>query len=395
MKILFISSEIWSEKNPEGIVARKIVHGLIENKCIVDLITLQKTNIKEINQEYVVRINSNELISKLKKKIIGIEKKKFVDSVKKNIDIYTANNYDVIITRSEPFYIHETGYFFKLKINNIKWIASFGDPVFLNPYNSNLFLKRYFAKKLEKKYWKYADIVTHTNNAAINEYVKNGFDKKKAIVLENPFVFTNLNNSNKLHTVNNNVIRLAYIGSFYGKRNIKPILKFLSINKISFQLIIIGGVRNSYYENRFGKLTKYLFNRDIKKIMTPVFDFNYQDKVKLLPFMNKTELDQYIMENIDVLINIDAYTGNKNIFLSSKIVEYLQYQKPILNFSVEGATVDFLKSVGIDFYVNLKEPECVKVTREILLNLIPNKNIEYFTSLQVCKRLVNSILMLK
>jgi hypothetical protein len=395
MKILFISTEIWSEKNPEGIVARKIVHGLIENKCIVDLLTIHKTNIKEINQEYTVKNNSNEILSKLQKKIIGIEKKKFVDSVKKDINIYNINTYDIIITRSEPFYIHEAGYFIKRKFPNIKWIASFGDPVFLNPYNSRYFLKRYIAKKLETKYWKYADIVTHTNNTAIDEYVKNGFNKENVIVLENPFVLANKTVKNKT-CINNESITFAYIGSLYGKRKIKPVLDFLANNNnFEFQFFIIGGVRNSYYENRFGKLTKYLHEKDRQKILKPIFKAGFQNKIKLLPFMNKNELDQYIAENVDVLINIDAHAGDKNIFLSSKIVEYLQYQKPILNFSIEGATVDFLRNTGVDFYINLKDMQSVKINKEFFLGLIPDKNIEYYTAQQVCSRLINSISTLK
>jgi hypothetical protein len=394
MKILFISTEVWSEKNPEGIVARKIVHGLIENKCIVDLLTIKKANIKDINQEYIVEDHSNEIFSKLKKRFVGIEKKRFVDSIKTHIDDYLINNYDVIITRSEPFYIHEIGYFIKLKCPSIKWVASFCDPVFLNPYNSKYFIKRNIARKLEKKYWKYADIVTHTNDTVITEYVNNGFNKDKAIVLENPFLISNIH-ENKTRRTDHNIITLAYIGSLYGKRNIKPVAEFLSNNIFDFQLLIIGGVRNSYYENRFGWLTKWLFNKDRKKILKPISDYGLQNKVKLLPFMKKDELDQYIIENVDVLVNIDAYIGDKNIFLSSKIVEYLQYQKPILNFSVEGATVDFLKSVGVDFYVDLRKAKFTKITPETLLKLIPIKNIEHFTSQQVCYRLINSISRLK
>jgi hypothetical protein len=390
MKILFVSTEIWSEKNPEGIVARKIVCGLIENDCQVDLITTKSAEIKGIRKEIIMEDHSSELFSKVKKKLTGIEKRDFVKSVAKFIKSLSSNGYDAIITRSEPFYVHETGFLMKQRFPDIKWIASFGDPVFLNPYNSRHILKRSIAKRLEQKYWRCADFVTHTNDAVIAKYVANGFDERKAIVLENPFSpsGTIVGGASRK---DDNVVTLAYIGSLYGKRSIKPVAKFLSNAEFDFRLVIIGGVRNSYYENRFGKLTRLLFAKDMKKILQPIEKYGLRDKVNILPFMDKNELDHYVAENIDVLINIDAYVGKTNLFLSSKVVEYLQYGKPILNFSVDGASVDFLKSVGVDFYVDLAQSKSAKICRERLLNLIPSKNIERYTSREVCRRLTMAI----
>lgn len=390
MKILFVSTEIWSEKNPEGIVARKVVLGLIENGCSIDLVTTHSSNIREINREYIIEDKSIEILSKIMKKISGIEKKEFVNLFMRNYQQYDINQYDIIITRSEPFYLHEIGWFVKKKYPQIKWIASFGDPVFLNPYNSRSFLKRKIAKKLEEKYWEKSDLVTHTNNTVIEEYAKNGFDVKKAIVLENPFILSNKKLENK-KVKQNDAITFAYIGSLYGRRNIKPVIKFLSKINFNFELLIIGGVRNTYYENRFGWLTNFLIKKDTKKILKPIKEYNLIKNVRILPFMNKENLDKMIEENIDILINIDAYVGDKNLFLSSKIVEYLQYNKPILNFSTIGASVDFLKEVGVEYFIDISSKEMPIMDIEMLQKLIPSQNIEYFTSQQICKRLINSI----
>lgn len=387
MRILFVSTEVWSEKNPEGIVARKLINGLLENNCTVDILTTNPTSLLGINNEILVPNNSSELLSKVQKKVVGIEKKKFVDYVKRNLDKFNILNYDIVITRSEPFYLHEIGFYIKSRYPSIKWVASFGDPVFLNPYNSTSLIKCRVAKKLELKYWSMCDLVTHTNQTVIDEYAKHGFDIKKSMVLENPFVIFNppmkRDNSAKLPIV------FGYIGSLYGKRKIDPVIKFLSKLNFDFSLQIIGGVRNTYYENRFGSLTKYLMKKDTEKIYKPIRDFNMLDKVELKPFMSKSDLDLFINSHIDVLINIDAPIGTKNIFLSSKIVEYLQYRKPILNFTIEGASVDFLKSVGVDFYYNLNENSQKEFTKDMIHQLLPSRNIEYFTTQQVCCRLLN------
>ncbi len=390
MKILFVSTEIWSEKNPEGIVARKIVLGLLENNCQVDVLTTNPTNIVGISQEFIVEDKSNEFLSKVRKKIVGVEKRGFVNMVRKIFSDYNFGVYDLIITRTEPFFLHEIGFFVKHKYPKVKWVASFGDPVFLNPYNSNSVIKKNVAKRLEQKYWKTADLVTHTNDSVIEQYVKFGFDDKKAVVLENPFLFVG-EKVNNAHLTSTDIVKFAYIGSLYGRRSIRPVIDFLSKVDFNFELLIIGGVRNTYYENRFGSLTKVLMKRDIQKIMRPISDYHLKDKVKLMPFMNKVDLDQFITDNVDVLINIDAPIGNKNIFLSSKVVEYLQYQKPILNFSIEGASVDFLKSVGVKYYVDLRSRMCIKFTEDMIPDLVPSENIEYFTSKQVCKRLLDKI----
>ncbi|WP_221406881.1 hypothetical protein, partial [Dysgonomonas sp. HGC4] len=316
MKILFVSTEIWSEKNPEGIVARKIVIGLLENNCHVDILSTGAVNINGITREFIVKDKSNELFSKVQKKIVGVEKRNFVNIVKDNYDDYNFATYDLIITRSEPFFLHEIGFFVKQMYPKVKWVASFGDPVFLNPYNSHSIIKKNIAKKLERKYWNFADIVTHTNNSVIEEYVKCGFDTGKATVLENPFLFVGEKKSLNVSYTSNDIIKLAYIGSLYGRRSIRPVIEFLSKVDFKFELLIIGGVRNTYYENRFGSLTKLLMKRDIKKVMKPINDHNLGDKVKLMPFMNKVDLDQFITDNVDVLINIDAAIGDKNIFLS-------------------------------------------------------------------------------
>jgi hypothetical protein len=394
MRVLFISTEIWSEKNPEGIVARKLLNGLIENNLIVDLLTTNNTNISSLNKEYVVNDNTIEIISKLQKKITGIEKQQFVKYILSNLEKYEIQKYDLILTRSEPFFIHEIGYNIKKRYPAIKWIASFGDPVFLNPYNSKSLIKRKIAKKLERKYWQTSNFVTHTNQTVLDEYINAGFPRDKCFVLENPFIHKNNDESVNYLSNNNNPLKplkFAYIGSLYGKRTIHPVIKLFSEMNFDFELIIVGGIRNTYYENRYGILTKFLSWKDKRKIFSPINKYNLQNKIKFLPFMQKDALDVFINNNVDVLINIDAKIGKKNLFLSSKIVEYLQYGKPILNFSIPGATVNFLKSVGIFYYVDISKNSYDKLDLSFFSEMIPRQNIEYYTSRQVIRRLINKL----
>ncbi|WP_221406868.1 hypothetical protein, partial [Dysgonomonas sp. HGC4] len=56
-----------------------------------------------------------------------------------------------------------------------------------------------------------------------------------------------------------------------------------------------------------------------------------------------------------------------------------------------GASVDFLRSVGVSYFVNLRSNKQIEFIQNMIPNLIPTENIEYFTAKEVCKRLLDKI----
>ena len=393
MKILFISTEVWSQYNPEGIVAKKILDGLIESGNDVDVITTRELsdsgdkvyNIKVINPLVP------ELLEKGSKIILGIEKPIFVIKTINYLQSFDINKYDVIITRSEPISTHIIG----LSLKNYKGrlIAMFSDVGFLNPYyGPKSYLRRSTSRTIERLVNKKYDVITHTNSRVLDIYSEHGFNTDKFKVFPNPLqTLPNLEPVNKIK--DRNIINLAYTGSLYGKRNPSFLFKYLAEQEVNFKLYLIGAVRNMYYEdNRLGKVGNQLKNNELKKLEDMIKKEGLSDKVEILPFMSKQELNEFINENIDILVNIDA-ESDINLFLSSKVVDYLQYGLPILNVSDQGATVDFLNSVGVTRYLDYKKDFSFSLS-DIISNeaFIPKPDlIEQYQSAELCNKLIEDV----
>lgn len=384
--IAFITSEIWSDYNPEGIVAKKILNGFLEQGYNVDVFT---TKTFSYEKTFIFTNKVPEIFDKILKNLIGLEKIFFVYKTFKYLKKHHSR-YDIIITRSEPLAIHLVNLYLK---TNAKKIAMFSDVGYLNPYYGKWhFLKQKISYWIEKKLSYECNLITHTNQFVIDEYVKNDFPSHIFYEFPNPLEKQLLDFSFKKEKKEH--ITLAYTGSLYGNRNPDRLFEYLKLQKNNnFTLYLIGAVRNMYYEKgRFGKVGEYLKNKELLILEEKINSFGLLNKIKILPFMNKQELNKFILEEVDILINIDAYSKT-NLFLSSKIVDYLQYNLPILNISTIGASVSFLKKVDVNYYMDYNR-EFIFTLEEIINTgkFVPNKKkINQFTSISLIENLVKKI----
>lgn len=397
MNILFFSTGIWSN-SPEGIVVRKFLKGLLENGFNVDVVSNKEIKIDFFYGEYIVFNNYfNEFIDKIMKNIFGLEKigfiYNFIKNYKNKIDI---EKYDVIITRSEPVSVHILSLYLKNKFPNKKFICSFSDIGFLSPYyGKTFFVKRQISKFVEKKVFEKSDLITHTNKFVFKKYEQNNLigDKNKNFVLENPLEIDNDITTYKIKTKNK--VNLGYIGSFYGKRSPEPVFSYISKidknKKIHFY--IFGGVRNIYYDKSLGKIGNYLMKKELTAIRNMAIKYQVESQITITPFLNQKELNKFISENVNVLINVDAPLNGENVFLSSKIVDYLKYNLPILNFSNKGASSEFLKQLDVNYFIDYEENEYFNILKDDLNLLIPNKEkISNFTSKKLMKDLIEKVI---
>lgn len=147
------------------------------------------------------------------------------------------------------------------------------------------------------------------------------------------------------------------------------------------------------YNKIFGKkLTSYLLKRKKDRILKDWKKNNLIECINILPFMNRDNLANYIKEEIDILVNIDANLGDFNIFLSSKIVDYISYRKPILNITNEGASVDFLEDFGIKYYLSYKEKNFKILNTNNIEDLRPRIfNIGKYESSELIKKLIKKL----
>jgi hypothetical protein len=183
---------------------------------------------------------------------------------------------------------------------------------------------------MEQVVIKAADKLIFTNrfaaNASMQKYPRT-WNRKVSII---PHAFDQKSNSNAIKRKPKNVkMRFVYTGSLYGLRNPGNLilaLKGLSErNRISVD--IAGPVKGL---GRYKNLAKNIGAGDIVS-----FHGNMAYKESL-----------GLASKADVLLLIDA-PSEQSLFLPSKLVDYLQFNKPIFGITPKnGATADLLYSLG-------------------------------------------------
>lgn len=342
-----------------------------------------------------------------------------IDYYKKN-----KNKYDIIMTRSMPPESHKIGIEIK-KINpNIKWIASFGDPIADNPYTkmsitydspftinnctrlkqiispkriaqSVLFKIRY--KRLHKHFKKQDLPLQHNviknadylifNNEYQKEYMIKQYDneiEKKALVLNHSYDHTlYLEKKEK-----NEKIKFTYVGHLDIYRN--PLILFEAIRELYINdPKLAEKVEFEFYGDMADRDKLFIINNeltDIIKIKKPV---SYLKSIE-------------IMKNSDWLLQIDANISNvvdKNIFFAAKLADYIGTGNKIFGITMlEGISADILQ--GLNAIITSYSSEEVKnylwliIYKNYTIN-INEKFRKQFDSREVAKKFDDFIEQIK
>ena len=179
----------------------------------------------------------------------------------------------------------------------------------------NSFYKRF--KKYVVDFSKDIDSIALSNSRMV-EYQKKIIYDKDISVLYTPTSCSNLLN---IARIKDSTVRFLYAGSIYGARTPQFLLKaferLIDVG-INAELLFVG-------TNDLCEYTRYLAD-------------NVKERVKIFPRTN--DLIQYY-EISDVLIDIDADIAN-DVYLSSKVVNYLAISRPIICQTREGSPSDNL-----------------------------------------------------
>lgn len=299
------------------------------------------------------------------------------DFKKEAFNYFCSNQerFSLVMTRSMPPESHEVGLLIKKKFKDLKWIASFGDPIGNNPFElysgeqynpyktyfhiinkaffRNFFSikrlikyvlwevkrKRPFLKQMEKKReleintFKNADLIIF-NNTYQQEYMlgnlKDSFGDKS-------FIFPH-SYDRDLFPINNKVlkkIRFVFIGQTNHIRTMRNML--LAFEKLENRYNISKLISLDIYGNISQDELEIIQNKVLSKFI------KYNKCIKYLDSLKE-------MSKSDWLINIDARLDHllkDNIFFPSKLVDYMGAKKNILNISmVSGITVDIVHKYG-------------------------------------------------
>lgn len=259
--------------------------------------------------------------------------------VKESLKMFEKTKYDEIYTSSIPGITHICGYKIKKKYPNIKWRASFSDPIKNSPYKKDPDLKNrsifyrvafhvgsfiYMNNRYEEVAIKNADelifICEEQRDFTLKQYPDGNKYLSKCKIEPLTYIpewkmYKDLMNAPK---VGNTPKQAVHLGRLYGLRKIDNFLLALKELKEEDKDLAKKIVFHQYSE-----IQPY----DIKKIK----EYNLEDVFIVHPKVSYEESIN-IMKNADILVLFDTIMENEEIqpYLPSKITEYLLLNKPIL-----------------------------------------------------------------
>jgi len=217
--------------------------------------------------------------------------------------------------------------------SGLPWVAHFSDPWVDNPYFSFNTKQSQVIKHLEEAVIREADAVVFTTDETV-EMVMSKYPvawQHKAKVISHGYDadFSSLINSKPLTRER---IRIVYTGSFYGKRSPEFFLHALMLLQNSlipaskFDVIFVGEICKTYQDMSV--------------------QLGLSDNVSFTGSKSFIESLKFAA-SADVLLVIDAPNSDGSVFLPSKLVDYLMFEKPILGLTPkQGASANLLRELG-------------------------------------------------
>ena len=283
----------------------------------------------------------------------------------------TENNYEVMVTWSQPHSSHLIGLKLKSSLKKSpKWIAHFSDPWISNPYfEVNNWIKR-INENLFNRVLNQADAISVTNEYVIvaEEGFSSAENRRKVNVVPHSFLPSMYSCQDKSRP--NNPIILRYIGSFYGLRRPDPILSALALLEASEPRI----AKKLRVEFIGAKLDEKAI-RDLQKLKLV--------SIKVLHSVTFRE-SLRLMQNADLLLIIDA-PMEMSPFLPSKLIDYIGSNVPILAFTPPGPSADLVKELG-GWVAPSTENESGYRALKDALNLLTSEGFHYSPPIRVVER---------
>lgn len=249
-------------------------------------------------------------------------------ALRKCTSLASSNKYAAFISFAQPWTDHQIGLQFK-KQSKLPWIAHFSDPWADSPYVQ---ASRWVLQKrleMETAVIKNADAVIfvseQTADLVMKKYPKEW--RSKTFVIPHGYEPLSMGDINTPKQPDS-PLELVYTGGFYGHRTPKSLLQTAAEVQKSREY------QNSFQIRFIGE-------------MPPAFQQTAQQLgLQNCSFEGATThaRSQEACLNADVLLVIDAPSDSASVFLPSKLVDYLAYNKPILGITpTVGASADLLR----------------------------------------------------
>lgn len=282
--------------------------------------------------------------------------------------------YDGIMTRSMPQESHEAGLLIKKAFPDVKWIASFGDPIKTNPYqhlNCTLYSPRSALNlynrnqglrwKLDPKRVAYASLWMVKHRAAVKQRFALAKIEDETLRLADRIV---LNNRSQIRWMihddatlsKTHLIRHSFEEALYPDTPEKPHkkLRFVFIghlDELRSAMPLLKGIRALMDDKKdLARRAEFLFYGDMADEDLAYLVKNHMlDVVKFcrpVPYLESLA----IMREADWVVHIDANistVADENIFFAAKIADYFGSGSSLFAVTMpRGDAADVLREAG-------------------------------------------------
>ncbi len=283
--------------------------------------------------------------------------------------------YDFIMSRAMPPESHVAAIAIKKKYPHIRWIASFGDPIYNSPYSklaapvfdpgpneASLLSPRYIAssakKILKKQLWLHQTRGDRRDESERQSLEREVFELADTIIFNNPYQKDFMLEQHKSDDRHPETIVLphTYEEALYPKaksqKHDKLVLSHIGhLDRIRTPINVLKAlerIKSNRPELYFKiELNFYGTLDDLSKIY--IVDHGLYDAAHMHKPVTYLE-SLSIMQQSDWCLLVDANIStqvDKNIYFAAKLADYLGSKTPILAISmVEGASADIIRSTG-------------------------------------------------
>jgi len=237
---------------------------------------------------------------------------------------------DTVVTFAQPFSDLLVGLEIKRRFR-LPWLAHFSDPWVDNPFSKLKPLTRSRNAELERKVVSNADMLVFTSEETL-ELVMAKYPaelRQKARVLPHLYdssLFTGRRPSRDHELV------IRYVGDFYGPRTPLPLIN---------SLIAVFERDPKVLENVRVELIGLVDEKMVHEAAGGRLPNGLLSVHRSVPYRKSLEL----ISSADGLLVIDAPTET-NVFLPSKIVDYIGAGRPILGITPKGASARLINELG-------------------------------------------------
>lgn len=240
------------------------------------------------------------------------------------------SQYNAVITWSPFHSVNPVMVRVKKQRENVRWIAQFSDPWANNPIERN-WLRALWGKWREPATVESADYIVHSSRYSLDLMMKGrstSISNKTRVI---PHAFDEALYPSRLRTDNSPLV-IRYVGTFFGKRT--PETLFLALSELFSRRSDLKGV---FRIELIGNVPGYMLRTPSARALPPGTVIN-RDSVD---YMKSLEL----MYDADILLLIEADV-RQNLFLPSKLADYIGAHRPIVGLVPPGASQDALNTLG-------------------------------------------------